>query len=168
MRITSLAISAKNLTKAIALIAVGLVVMALPFIASLQREVVTFLLRHKLFMITSGLAIGTFGVWRLRGLTSKRFTRYYCRSGNRAVAIENSLVNEYLTDYWNKLFPNQRIYSEVLVKGDKLHLVADLPYYPEEKQRTLLTKVEHDLTKLFSDVFDYYNSFSLAISFKKV
>jgi hypothetical protein len=113
------------------------------------------------------LALGflAVGISMLSTLVWQRRQYYHLKTGDRGVMVSQNILDQYVSDYWEKIFPSQEFVSNVSVKNNRIHITADLPPLPFESQRSFLRKAEDDLSALLADRAGYLKSFSLSVSF---
>jgi len=83
------------------------------------------------------------------------------------VAVEESVLQEYVNNYWGDAFPTYDIPNRLTVKKNKVHIYADLPYVPKAQQKTLMENIQHDISELLSRIFGYRQDLTLSITFQK-
>lgn len=154
-----------NLFFACSLVFVGVILVFLPWIAAFRQGFIELLLTNKAILMLLGVAISSIGSLLLINTINQRHHYYHVSKGNRAITVDNTVINQYLHTYWQNLFPNKKINSDVLIKKNSLHIVAELPDCPFEKQDELLKKIEDDLTDLFNQILDYKKKLTLSIHF---
>lgn len=166
MRFTNIFMVTINFLIAVFIIFFGGVVTALALMTSLQQTLMLFLLDNQMLMALLGGGLSLVGLFLLLHAAGKRRRYYHIRTGLRAVAVDPAVLNGYVARYWRRLFGRKDIASQVVISGDKFHIIADLPPYPFEEQKTLIQRIEKELTKLFAEAFDYHKGLALSISFQ--
>lgn len=128
--------------------------------------VLSFILQNSLLLFLFGLGVFIIGTALVIQIILSARTHYIViRSGKNGVHIGEDVIESYLNSYWKELFPGREIPTRLLIKKRKIKVFADLPFIPEEDQKSLLEKVEEDLSKLFRDILGYPNELDLLISF---
>jgi hypothetical protein len=108
---------------------------------------------------------------KLGKILQSLFTRQqeYCiKSGTNAVSVCKEVLQGYLNNYWNELFPQQKISNKVHIKKNKIHVSADLPSYPLTDQKILIETIKKELGSLFSEVLGYNQELYLSVTFKSL
>ena len=65
---------------------------------------------------------------------------YKIEMGKHNVSINKNVIEKYVTYYWNELNLEKEIQSQVIVKNNKLHIIADFPSIPINQQGKHLSK----------------------------
>lgn len=148
-------------------ILLGVIGLLFPWFPSMRETLVHFIMENSLMMFLFGIALTVSGVAMISHLiyTSRRHS-YEIRSGRQIYRIEQSLIEDYLNTYWKQLFPKIEIPNHVSIQKNKIHITADLPYIPIEQQKSLLERIEHDLSDIFTRVLGYRDEYIISISFQ--
>lgn len=165
MRSTTLFYSAMNFLIACFFVLFGLLALILPWVAVLRRSFIDLLASNPLTMTVIGIGFVAVGAMMLISICGKQREYYHVKTGDRAVMVADSLLNDYVNNFWEQQFPNQEFVSNVTVKSNRIHIVADLPPLPFDEQRPFLKKAEELLGQLLADKVGYHRGFSLSISF---
>ncbi|SCA63807.1 Uncharacterized protein SCG7086_BE_00130 [Chlamydiales bacterium SCGC AG-110-P3] len=165
MRSTTLFYSAMNFLIACFFVLFGLLALILPWIGVLRRSFIELLVSNPFTMSIIGIGFVTVGAVMLLSICGKQREYYHLKTGDRAVMLADTLFNDYINTFWEQQFPNQEFVSKVSIKGDRIHIVADLPPLPFDQQRPFLKRAEEQLGQLFADKLGYHRGFSLSISF---
>lgn len=139
----------------------------IPWVTQVRTDVVQAILEGSLAIFVFGFVFLFIGITILVNIIlscRKRF--YHLRSGKKAVTIDESFFDQYLEEYWKGIFPHCEVSYKLIIKKNKLHIVADLPYMPLDQQKLLLERIRHDLRDLFTQIFGYRGEFFLSASFQ--
>jgi len=166
MNINHLLFSLFSLISAIFFLLLGIFAVMVPWVPALKVSIIRFLQENSIVISLFGFAfliVGTAIVINIILGTKRRY--YHVKSGQNAVSVDENLIKGYLETYFHDLFPGQEIPSHLVIKQNKIHVMADLPTIPMEEQKDILEKIEKDLGEVFTTVLGYRNEFYLNISF---
>ncbi len=96
---------------------------------------------------------------------STRRRYYHVRMGDRTVQVDETLIEGYLQEYWERLFPGKHVANRVKIRREKIYVTCDLPHVPFEQQPEILRRIDSDLSEILSSILDYRKSFWLTASF---
>lgn len=148
-------------------ILLGVIGVLIPWSSSVRAEVVNLISQHYVGISLFGLSFIAIGVAVVVNiLLSSRTSYYQFTVGKNHVFIDEAIVRRYLTEYWKELFSGQEIPNRITLKGNKIDVVADLPYVQPAQQAELLAKIQKELTDLFGDLLGYHQQFHLSLSFQ--
>ncbi len=146
---------------------VGLVCLIFPWSQTMKNEIISFILNNSTAIFLLGFVLFFIGLGRiffiLRGMKS---TYFHLRSGQKPIWIDESIIQDYLDNYWKTLFPHSTVSNRVILKKNKIYLVADLPYVARDEQKELVHKIKKDLSDMLSLMLGYKDSFTLSASFQ--
>lgn len=109
------------------------------------------------FLLGLALLIPFYGLYRKQYLTLKM-------SGSK-VLIEESIIHDYVKNYWKELFPNQEVYFEIAMHRSKtIEILAKLPLVNEEDKESFLKRIQNELGVLLARKLGYEKEFFLTIS----
>lgn len=148
-------------------ILLGVVGVLLPWSSDMRTRITQLLLEESWLVFLFGLGfiiIGTAIVTNLILSTKRRY--YEIRSNHLVTKIDESLFQDYLSTYWKQLFPACEIPNQIILKNNKIHVAADLPYIPLEQQKTLLERIERDLNDIFNRILGMRYEYVISISFQ--
>lgn len=149
-------------------ILVGIVSIMIPWSENVRADLIRFILEDSLAISLFGFAFLVIGLAIVINiLLNSRRSYYHVKSGESAIAVDEAVIQQYLTIYWKQLFPDSDIPYKLNLKKNRIHLSVDLPYHPQEEQRLLLERIRQDLRRLFSSQIGYADEFSLSASFQK-
>ncbi len=146
----------------------GLVAILLPWSPYFRTDVVIFILENSITISLFGYGFVVVGITLLIGLyLNTRRKTYYMRTGKKTIAIDEEIVQQYLNSYWQRLYPNQQIPSHMVLKKNRIKVVADLPYASPAEQKTLMQTIQEELQDIFSRLLGYSHELVFAISFQR-
>jgi hypothetical protein len=152
---------------AIFFILVGIVAIMIPWSADIRTSLVQFILEDSLAISLFGFAFIVIGLAIVVNvLLNARRHHYHLRSGDKAIAVDESLVQQYLELYWKQLFPNNDVPSRLAIKDNIIYVHVDFPYLPVDQQRPLLERVRRDLKIKFEKTIGYKEDFHLYATFQ--
>lgn len=156
-----------SLIVAIFFIMLGIIGILLPWSPTVRSDIIQFLLEDSLaislfsfVLILIGLAIV------IHIVMNARHSYYYIKSGRNPTWVDESVIEDYLDTYWKQLFPKAHVTNRLMLKKNKIHLVAELPYVPHLEQKDVLERIKNDLTELFASFLGYRQPFYLSASFQ--
>lgn len=153
---------------AIFFLVLGLIGMIIPFSPYLRTEVVDFILSNTLALAILGFFFFAIGLGALIQL-SQAARRHYFTLKRKAVDFDVSekVILDYLSLYFRDLFPNTEVSSRVILKKNKVKIIADLPFFPKLEQESLVKKIEEDLVDILRELIGYPHELLLSISFNE-
>lgn len=148
-------------------ILLGIIGVMVPWSPGVRTDLVQFILDDSLaislFGFTSivvGLAIA------INILLNTRRQYYHIRSDSNAIAVDETVIQQYLNTYWKQLFPNNDIPNRLTLKNNKIHITVDFPHLPLSQQQVLLERIKNDLSQTFANMLGYHSEFYLSASFQ--
>ena len=152
---------------AIFFILLGIIAVLIPWSANIRYEVINIIADHSIAISLFGLCFLAIGVAVVVNILLSSKPKYFQFTvGKNFVYVDEKIIQRYLTEYWKELFTGQEIPNRITLKNNHIDVIADLPYVPPAQQAELLTKIENELTELFSDLLGYRQQFHLAVSFQ--
>lgn len=135
---------------------------------TIRSEVIGFIIEDTLLLSIFGFAFVLVGIAIVFYLLASLKKRYYKikSSESKVYFLDEQLFQNYLKTYWKQLFPQHTIPSQVLLKRNKIQVIADLPYVPENQQKALIQRIDQDLKDLFHRVIGYKKKYIISISFQ--
>ncbi len=153
---------------AIFFILLGIIGILIPWSSNIRQEVINLIADHSIAISLFGLSFIAIGVAvAVNILLSSKPKYYQFTVGKNFVYIDEKIVQRYLSEYWKELFAGQEIPNRITLKNNQIDVVADLPYVNPDQQEELLTKIQNELTDLFSDLLGYHQQFHLSVSFQQ-
>ncbi|MBJ7449289.1 MAG: hypothetical protein JHC93_02895 [Parachlamydiales bacterium] len=169
MRSQSIVFTLTNLCFIVLLIASGVFFFVLPKIPHFTDIAISFLLGKSWILHTTGAGLCTLGMILLATLYRTGRSRYYnIRMGKRQIDVTEVVVQKIIGRYWKKRFPGQEVHTEILIKRNSIHIIAELPAFPYGEQKNILEKIETDLEQILEDTLGYHQEFVLNVSFQAV
>lgn len=139
----------------------------LPWWTPVRQGAAQFILNNPMALFFFGLAflIVGGGIAANIILTSRR--RYYTLEGkNVHISVDQNLIQSYLDAYWKELFPSLEIPSRLTIHQDKIEIMTEFPFIPEEEHQALLTRIHRDLENMFSSLIEFDGEIILTASFE--
>ena len=156
-----------SLIIALFFVMLGLIAMILPWSVEARTDLVQFILEGSISLFLFGfvfMAIGLGIVIQIVLAAKKQY--YHVRSGSNPVWVDESIIQDYLDNYWKRIFPRSSIPSKLQLKKNKIHVTADLPFIPHGEQKELLEKIKKDIQELLSKILGYQQPFYLSATFE--
>lgn len=152
---------------AIFFILLGIIAMILPWSENAKAHAISFIVDHSQVIFFFGLSFLCVGLATCLNIVSSSKRRYYrFKVGNTAVSVDGDLIHKYVKTYLKELFPDNEIPLQLTIKRNTIKLVIDLPSIDDAEKEPLLTRMQEELKKLFSDTLGYQNPFHLSVSFQ--
>lgn len=147
---------------------VGLLGFSIQASTSIRTEVVSFIFEDTVFISLFGILSLLMGIAIIFSfITSFKKRSFKIKSkNNNTFALDESLFQDYIKNYWRQLFPKHDIPSQVTLKKNKVLISADLPYVPDSQQKALLGRIDRDLKDLLTRVIGYPREYVVSISFQ--
>ncbi len=95
-----------------------------------------------------------------------KYTYFCLKSIPNPIWIDETIILNYVENYWKVIFPKRIISNRVILKKNKIFLSTDLPYVPRYEQKELISKVQKDLGDIFSRMLGYKEDFTFSASFQ--
>lgn len=144
----------------------GLLGMILPFSSAIRDEVIDVILTHTITLSLFGFALFVAGIGVIVQLLQNRKRRYFrIQLKNVSVDVSEKIIHDYLSAYFQELFPFAEVPCQVAIKKKKAKVIADLPYVAESEQEGLLKKIEADLADMFREAIGYPYELLISVSF---
>lgn len=159
--------SLSSLLIALFFVLLGVVSVMLPWFPMVRNELIRFILEDSLLIFFFGFAFIVIGAAIIANIVLNAKRHYYhVRSGPKSIAIDETIIQQYLDSYWKQLFPQVHVPNKLTLKNNKIYLIADLPYIPQEQQQDVLERIKNDLADIFTTTFGYKEQFYLTASFQ--
>lgn len=156
-----------SLAVALFFIVLGVLSMILLFSPEIRGSLVQFILQNSVMLFLFGfgfLVVGAAIVAHI--IVNAKKKHYHIKSNNQSIYISEDVFQEYVSSYWKQLFPNQDVPNQVILKKDKIQIVAELPFVPIPEQKKIITRIERDLSELFNRLIGYRKEYILSLSFQ--
>lgn len=145
----------------------GIAGILLPWVAVIRTQLVAFIVENSLGVFLFGMGFFATGLGiAVKTIQAAKHWQYRIKSKSMHVAIDSSLIQNYLNTYWTELFPQHKIPNEISLKNNQIHISANLPHLPLTDQKILLQKIEKELGQLFGNILGYNREFYLSLSFE--
>jgi hypothetical protein len=146
----------------------GSVGILLPWAEKIQHALVRFIQEDTFALSLFGSALIVVGAaLLLYVILSGRRHSYYLRSGAKAVALDETVFQQFLGHYWKERFAEREIPCRILLKRGKVCISADFPFLSKEQQRPFLESLKNDLQAVLADQLGYRDQFELYATFQK-
>lgn len=148
-------------------ITLGIMAVLVPWSAGLRTEAIEFILANSIAISLFGFGfIIVGGTMVLNLILSNRRKYYYSKVGSNFVAVDEIVIQQYLRSYWEQIFPNQDVPTQLVLKKNKIRITADFPYKPASEQKKFVEEVKQDLRNIFTQIIGYPHEFVLSVSFQ--
>jgi len=146
---------------------IGVVGILIPWSVDVRHVLAQFIFEDSLAISLFGFAFFIVGVAIAINILLGLRKRYYrISSKDSSTTVEEGVIEEYVTSYWQKVFPEHEIPYQLSLKNNKIHIIVDFPYLPIQEQRPLLERIRKDLCHIFAKVLGYQDEFFLSASFQ--
>jgi len=153
---------------AIFFILLGIICIMIPWLPPIRTHIILFFLENTLALSLFGMVFLIIGVAIVANILISARHRYYrIRSGSHAVVVDEAVIQQYLDKYWSELFPDCEVPNKVMLKNNRIHVFANFPYLPLSEQKSVLKRIEEDLTDAFDRMLGYQKEFYLSASFRE-
>lgn len=144
----------------------GIICIILPWSPSIRTGIIEFILENSTAISLFGFGFLVIGIMLMVNLylSSKRHY-YYIRVGRRSISIDEEIIRQYLQTYWKQLFPYEEIPTRLVMKKNRIKVVAELPHIPLGEQKLFVERVQDDIQDIFSRSLGYPHDFLLSLSF---
>lgn len=156
-----------SLIIALFFIMIGIIGIMIPWSDVTRSSLIQFLNEDALAISLFGFAFIVIGSAIVVNILLSTRRRYYLiRANDTSIAVDESIIEQYLAAYWGQLFPGKDIPCRLSLKDNKIHIAVDLPYMPISEQKKLLEKIKEDLRNTFADYLGYRDEFNVSVSFQ--
>jgi len=145
----------------------SVIFMTTPWNRHLRKWFVKSLIESKMAMFSLGLVFLAFTLLLIFTIVrlSRRRELVIPTKGGRVV-LNQKVFEDYLQQYWQRLFPNHVVDQKVVMKKDHVKIIVDFPPVPKGDEQKILDKVHDDLGDLFQKIVGYEGEFELTYSFR--
>jgi len=134
--------------------------------ASLREKIADAILTGSLGLFIFGTSLIAVGLALLvHLLVDSRKTHFRIKSSLGNADVTGGLIEATLSKYWKSLFPQQEVSTQVQVHRKYIEITSNLPYFPFDKQKELLLRIEDEVADLLESTLDYRKEFILNLSF---
>jgi uncharacterized protein YceK len=155
-----------NIATGLFLALLGILALLLIWIPGIREGVNQFVIENSIAIFFIALTLITIGCASIAGIVYGTRKHYYSiKGGIHPKTVNDTVFHDYLTSYWKKIFPKYDVPCSVTIKNNKVHITADLPYIPREKQKSLVEQMEQDITDIFTRYLGYPAEYRFNVSF---
>ena len=148
-------------------ILLGLLGILLPWSPHIRTDFIQFILENSIAISLFGFGFIVIGaIVVIEVYSNMRRKIYYVRRGKKSIIIDEEIMKNYLQSYWKQSYPKQDIPSRLLIKKNRIKIVAELPFVPKLEQESLVEHIQDDLQDIFSRLLGYSHDLVLAASFQ--
>lgn len=152
---------------AIFFVILGILGVVIPYSPSLRQEALSHLLDHSPTLFLFGFSCTAIGIALLANIITQSRRKYYNYTiGPNNISVDESIIEQYLTNYWKEIFPDHDTPYKLRVKENIIHLTVDFPIEKEEFPKGGVEEIKNDLRHLFDTTIGYTSPFSLSVSFR--
>lgn len=145
----------------------GVIGIILPWSPNVRTELIMFILENSIAISLFGFVFLVLGITLLINLSSITKRRYYyVRGGQRAIIVDEAILQHYLESYWKELFPLHDVPHHLVIKKNKIRIIADLPYTETDERKPLLDRIQDELGDILNRVLGYSQELVLAVNFQ--
>lgn len=156
-----------SLVIAIFFLMLGVVSLMLPWSPSAQADLIELIQKDSMNLAFFGFGFILIGLSIVINIAlSARHHYYQVKSGPYSVQVDEAIIQDYLDSYWRQLFPRSEVPNRFMIKRNKIHITADLPYVPPSEQKALLKQSSDELAQLLESFLGYRKPVSLSASFQ--
>lgn len=146
----------------------GIICLILPWSAAVRTDLIEFILENTTAIGLFGLGLFIIGsIIMINLILGFKKCYYYVHSAKYSVAVDETLIQQYLQSYMKQLYPQHEIPTRLIIKKNKIKVIADLPYTPRLQQPIIIERMQQDLNDIFKRILGYTNDFFISISFPK-
>lgn len=145
----------------------GVIAIILPWSPKVRTDFITLILEHSLAISIFGFIFLVIGLGILISICiNLRKHYYYIRVRGQAVSVDESIIQHYLDAYWKQLFPGADVPNRLILKHNKIKVLAELPYMPKLVQKDVLERIQHELPDILFKILGYSRELDLRINFR--
>jgi hypothetical protein len=155
------------LVVALFILMLGIIGIILPWSSVIRTDFITLVLEHSITISLFGFAFLLIGLAVIINIWMNVKKRYFhIRVGGQLVAVDEAIIQHYLDAYWKQLYPQTEIPNRLILKRNKIRVVADLPHAPKLVQKEVLERIQSELPDILFKILGYSRELDLDISFK--
>lgn len=156
-----------SLVIAIFFLMLGVVSIMLPWSPSARADLIDLILQDSMVLAFFGLGFILIGLSIVIHIAlNARHHYYHIKTGPYSIQVDESIIQDYLDSYWRQLFPYAEVPNRFMIKRNKIHITADLPYVPPSEQKILLKQSSDELAQLLESFLGYRQPLTLSASFQ--
>lgn len=157
-----------SLIIALFFILLGFIGILIPWSAHVRTSLVQFILENSLAISLFGFTFMIIGLATVvMIILNSRKRHYFIKSTSGTVAIDDQVIQQYLSVYWKQQFPAYDIPWRLTFKNNRVHIDVNLPALPLSEQKPLLERIRKDIRHQLAYYFAYQDEFYLTASFQK-
>lgn len=163
MRSSEVVFSSIHLMVVLLILAVGFGLILESYVPSFRYGITLFLTESTKGPFIVGIVLWIMGILMLLGFYNMYRRKYYkLRLSCSKVLIEESIIEEYVKNYWQTIFPEKANELKVTI-GPKQHIeiIAKLP--EKEDLESLLERIKNELGILLARKLGYEKEFTLTV-----
>lgn len=146
----------------------GVICLILPWSAAVRTDLIQFILENTTAIALFGLGLVIIGsLIAINFILGFKKRYYYIEAGKKSVAVDETLIQQYLHTYMKQLFPQCEVPTRLILKKNKIKVIADLPETPLVEQNAIIQRIQQDLEDIFKRILGYSHELIFAISFPK-
>ena len=145
----------------------GLLTLMIPSTPSYRAMMISLLAEGWLPLTIMGILFIALGIILLQLITVRRRSYYQLRSGEQAVTISESLIEESLKHYWTNRFDDKEVFCDLAITKKGLHITLDFPHVELRDQKDFIKRAENDVKVILDKTIGYQGPFHLSASFQQ-
>lgn len=165
MRSSNLLFSGVHLLVTLFVLTFGLILLIMPYAEGFRYGIAEFFMARPAMLFSLGLMVFGSGAFLMLGfffMHRKRYFKLKMQCGK--TEIEESIIKEYVREYWESLFPKKNYELEVVLgQSQKLEIVTKLPESLDDSSQ-LLERIKSELGVLLARKLGYEKEFVLTIT----
>lgn len=165
MRSSNLLFSGVHLLVTLFVMTFGLCLLIMPYAEGFRYVVAEFFMARPAILFSLGLMVFSSGAFLMLGFFFMHRKRYFkLRMEAGKMEIEESIIKEYVREYWDSIFPRKDYELEVVLgQSQKIEIVTRLPESSEDSSE-LLERIKNELGFLLACKLGYKKEFVLTIT----
>lgn len=145
----------------------GILGVVIPYSPTLRQEALSHLMDQSATLFLFGFCCIAIGGALLVNIIAQSRRKYYRYTiGTNNISIDESIIEQYLTDYWKEAFPDQEIPYRLKLTDNSIHVMVDFPAEKNEMSKEAIEDIKSDLRHLLDNTIGYTAPFCLSISFR--
>jgi len=152
---------------AIFFVILGILGVVIPYSPTLRQEALSHLMDRSTTLFLFGFSCIAIGGALLTNIIAQSRRKYYRYTvGISNITVDESIIEQYLADYWKQAFPGQEIPYRLKLTDNAIHVMVDFPAEKEQMTKDAIDDIKSDLRHLFDTTIGYTTPFYLSISFR--
>jgi len=165
MRSGNVLFSAVHFFVVLFIIALGVFFIAIPYADHFRFLLSAMLLDNPDVFAKIGWGVLSLGLMLFFGfylLNRKRYIHLTMQASK--LSIEETIVRDYVYDYWKSLFPKNEVVTDIVITGnEQIEIVANLPKVAMENDDALFEKMEKELSAILERRLGYKRDLLLTL-----